>query len=138
MTSTYSSVTELDFHADTQYAVQGYWLALAPLMPYRLRLKRRVGGEMCWEECDVVVRAVAPMRGARRGGEQHYLVELNQDIVWPDGSTNRCCRITDEGFWLDLIRPVCELGSIVAYFLLPMETPDDGMLFQFERVPTEP
>jgi hypothetical protein len=136
MPSDFRSVSELDFDADTQYAIQGYWLG--PRMPYRLRLKHRVDDAIEWEECDVMVLAVAPMRGARRSAEKHYLVELDRDILWPDGIAGRCCRITDEGFWIDPIRPVCELGSVVAYLLLPMETPDDGMLFQFERVPTEP
>jgi len=55
-------------------------------------------------------------------------------VTWPDGHRSDCCRITEEGFWADPNRPVPQLGTTVGYFLLPIETLDDGVLFQVERV----
>ena len=125
-------VTELDFDADTQFAAQGYWLESN--RPYRLRLKRKLGCVVCWQECDVWVVAVATMLGARRNGHRQYLVQLSEAVTWPDGHRSDCCRITEEGFWADPNRPVPQLGTTVGYFLLPIETLDDGVLFQVERV----
>lgn len=132
MTGRFRDVTEVDYDADTQFAVQGYWLQ--SVLPYRLRLKRKLGCVVRWQECDVWVLGIATLLGTRRGGPMQYMVWLDRDIVWPDGSRSDCCRITDEGFWIDPTRLVSELGSIAGYFLLPIETLDDGVLFQVERV----
>lgn len=135
MPGSFRNVTAVDFDADTQFAVQGYWLQAA--LPYRLRLKRKLGCVIRPQECDVRVLGVVALLGARRGCRRHYRVWLDRPVVWPDGIRSNCCRVTDEGFWVDPCRPVPELGSVVGYFLLPLETLDDGVLFQVERVVME-